>query len=168
MIGSIYFKSIKRDYLKHIPFGVVLLNFIFQRVFRVNSKLPHSVHYTSRINGAKNLIYKCNKVKTSLAVSGGCYFSCHSAKITIGANTIFSNNVSIVSANHDINNRDKFNAQEVNIGENCWIGVGAVILPGVTLGDNVVVGANSVVTNSFEKNVVIGGNPARVIKKVGL
>lgn len=51
----------------------------------------------------------------------------------------------------------------INIGNNCFIGVGAIILPGVTIGDNSIVAAGSVVTKSFPSNVVIGGNPAKVI-----
>ena len=49
-------------------------------------------------------------------------------------------------------------------GDNCWIGAHAVINPGVSLGDNVVVASGAVVTKSFGNNVVIGGNPAKIIK----
>lgn len=52
-----------------------------------------------------------------------------------------------------------------HVGENCWIGTGAVILGGVTLGDNVTVAAGAVVTKSFPGKCLIGGVPARVIKK---
>lgn len=52
----------------------------------------------------------------------------------------------------------------ITIGDNAWFGGGGTILPGVTLGDNVVVGAGAVVTKSFGDNVVLGGNPAKIIK----
>ena len=57
-------------------------------------------------------------------------------------------------------------AKPIKIGHNVWLGGGVIITSGVTLGNNVVVGAGSVVTKSFPDNVVIAGNPARVIKKI--
>lgn len=56
-------------------------------------------------------------------------------------------------------------SKSVNIGKNCFIGARAIIMPGVELGDSVVVGAGSVVTKSFGSNVMISGNPAQIIKK---
>lgn len=54
----------------------------------------------------------------------------------------------------------------VHIGRNCWIGAGAIILPGVTIGDNTVVGAGSVVTKDLPANVVAVGNPCRVLREI--
>lgn len=54
----------------------------------------------------------------------------------------------------------------VNLGDDLWVGGGAIICPGVTLGNNVIVAAGSVVTKSFGDNVVVGGNPARVIREL--
>ncbi|MDT4068951.1 type 8 capsular polysaccharide synthesis protein Cap8J, partial [Staphylococcus aureus] len=57
--------------------------------------------------------------------------------------------------------------EDVKIGNYSWIGMNSVILPGVELGEHTIVGAGSVVTKSFpEGNVVIGGNPAKIIKKI--
>ena len=59
-------------------------------------------------------------------------------------------------------------AKPIKIGDNCWIGGHAVINPGVILGNNVVVASGAVVTKSFGDNVVIGGNPAKVLKEISV
>ncbi|KPI34563.1 Nodulation protein L [Cyphellophora attinorum] len=90
--------------------------------------------------------------------------------VTIGARTLFGPNVSIFAATHETevqSRRDNVEyAREVTIGEDCWIGGHAVILPGVTIGDGVTVGASSVVTRDVPSWSVVMGSPARVVKKV--
>lgn len=92
------------------------------------------------------------------------------AKVTIGKNAFLGPNVSIYTACHplDTDKRNRFIewAEPVTIGDNVWIGGGVTILPGVTIGDNVVIGAGAVVTKDIPSNVVAGGNPAKVIKKI--
>lgn len=92
------------------------------------------------------------------------------AKVVIGANCFIGPNVSIYTACHplDADERNKILewAEPVVIGDNVWIGGSTTILPGVTIGNNVVIGAGSVVTKSFPGDVVIGGNPAKVIKRI--
>lgn len=92
------------------------------------------------------------------------------AKVTIGDNAFIGPNVSIYTACHPLEpkKRNLFIewAEPVTIGKNVWIGGDVTILPGVTIGDNVVIGAGSVVTKSFPPGVVIGGNPAKIIKEI--
>lgn len=92
------------------------------------------------------------------------------AKVTIGDNAFLGPNVSIYTACHplEVDKRNQFIewAEPVTIGNNVWIGGDVSILPGVSVGDNVVIGAGSVVTKSFPSNVVIAGNPARIIKEI--
>lgn len=91
-------------------------------------------------------------------------------KVTIGKNCLIAPQVGIYTACHPLEEEVRISGLEsgkpITIGDNCWIGGHAVINPGVTLGDNVVVGSGSVVTKSFPSNVVIAGNPAKVIKKL--
>ena len=97
--------------------------------------------------------------------NSGCYFQGFE-NITIGKNVWIAQNVGIITANHDLVNPDLHaEGKPVHIGDKCWIGMNAVILPGVVLGENTIVGAGSVVTKSFEQgHCVVVGNPARVIK----
>lgn len=91
--------------------------------------------------------------------------------IYVGDNTMFGPNVIVATAGHPIlpELREKayqYNAP-VHIGRNCWLGAGVIIVPGVTIGDNVVVGAGSVVTKDIPSNVVAVGNPCRVLREIG-
>lgn len=90
------------------------------------------------------------------------------AEVRIGDNCFIGPNVSIYTACHplDAENRNKLLewAEPVTIGDNVWIGGSATIVPGVKIGNNVVIGAGSTVTHDIPDNVVVAGNPARVIK----
>lgn len=91
--------------------------------------------------------------------------------IFVGDNTMIGPNVVIATAGHPIlpSLREKgyqYN-MPVRIGKNCWIGAGVIILPGVTIGDNTVVGAGSVVTKDLPPEVVAVGDPCKVLRPVG-
>ena len=92
------------------------------------------------------------------------------APVTIGDDCMLGPNVHIYTAAHPLDPIARKKgiefAKSISIGNNCWIGGNAVINPGVKLGHNVVVGAGSVVTKSFEDNIVIAGNPAKVIQSI--
>lgn len=90
--------------------------------------------------------------------------------VTIGDNCMLAPGVHIYTATHPLDPTERNSGTEfakpVAIGNNVWIGGGAIINPGVTLGDNVVVASGAVVTKSFPDNVVVGGNPAKIIKTI--
>ena len=90
--------------------------------------------------------------------------------VTIGTGCAVGYNVSINAITHskekptnDINGEIVHLEQDIIIGDGCWIGSNVYIRKGVVLGNNVIVGANSVVTHSFGHNVVIAGAPARIL-----
>ncbi|WP_306796757.1 acyltransferase [Rhodopirellula halodulae] len=120
------------------------------------------VHFTSRVTGNVKI---GKDVWKSFALSGGCYIQGING-VEIGDGTIFAPNVVIVSANHVIGATHQWTMQPpISIGKRCWIGANAVVLPGVCLGDNVVVGAGAVVTRSFPENSVVAGVPAKLVSR---
>ena len=93
------------------------------------------------------------------------------APVTIGDDCNFGPNVTIATAGHPVlpELREKgyqYNVP-VHIGRNCWLGAGVIVLPGVTIGDNTVIGAGRIVTKDIPANVVAVGNPCRVLREIG-
>lgn len=92
------------------------------------------------------------------------------AKVTIGKNVQIAPNVSIYTAGHPIHPDTRNTGYEygipITIGENVWIGGNVVILPGVKIGDNVVIGAGSVVTKDIPDNVIAMGNPCKIVREI--
>lgn len=107
-----------------------------------------------------------------LAFGTKCYLGdginiCAAKKIVIGANTQLAPNVSIYDTNfHPVQQGEKAMEVEVVLGKNVWIGENSIILPGTSVGDHSIIGANSVVTRNIPGRVVAAGNPARVIKNI--
>ncbi len=91
--------------------------------------------------------------------------------ISIGANCLISQFVSLIASNHQFNESELISKQPwstlnnfIKIGNNVWIGANVVILPGVVIGDGVIIGAGSIVTKSIQSNVIVTGNPAKVLR----
>lgn len=90
--------------------------------------------------------------------------------IYVGDYTMIGPNVTIATASHPISPKLREEMYQYNlpvtIGRCCWIGAGAIILPGVTIGNNTVIGAGSVVTKDIPENVVAVGNPCKVLRQI--
>lgn len=143
----------------------ILENVFMQKIVGYQRHIPFPVSYRSRYLNWENIVFHPD----SMAVfqNNGNYFQAAAdARIYIGKGTYIASNVGIITANHDLNDLTKAApGKDVRLGENCWIGMNSMILPGVILGDHTIVGAGSVVTKSFpEGNCVIAGNPARMIR----
>ncbi|WP_046529877.1 MULTISPECIES: sugar O-acetyltransferase [Cellulomonas] len=121
-------------------------------------KPPLAVDYGENVHvGARTFV---NSNLTALDV----------ARITIGEDCQIGPNVQLLTPTHPVDpqpRRDKLEAAlPIVLGDNVWLGGGVIVCPGVTIGDNTVVGAGSVVVRDLPANVVAVGNPARVVREI--
>jgi acetyltransferase-like isoleucine patch superfamily enzyme len=138
----------------------------YQKILGFNRRIPWVTCTSITISSIKNIIFHPNSINNFQ--SPGCYFQNFKGKIYIGDNVYIAPNVGLITTNHNLNNLSTYDkAKNIVIGKNCWIGMNSVLLPGVKLGENTIVGAGSIVTKSFRQGkVVIAGNPARVINNL--
>ena len=162
-----FFLLIGKPDTARIPPNYFFTNWIFQRIFGVNGSVRFQVHFTSHVQGDEFMSLSA-AARYSMAVSGNANIVAFAdTKLEMGEGTIFARNVCIRTGNHDLLDRRKYHKADVIIGRNCWLAHGVAVMPGVTLGNNVTVGANAVVTKSFPDNVVIAGVPAKIIRHLG-
>lgn len=150
-----------------------------QDVFRFNNTLPYTSEYEERMKKIFPEMGEGSRVMApvtgvrfhevsigkNVIVMNNCLMMA-AGGITIGDETQIAANVQLISNNHDLEDRNVITCKPINIGKRVWVGAGATILPGVTIGDNSVVGAGSVVTKDVPKDTIVAGNPAKVIKKI--
>jgi len=144
------------------------------------------LYYKIRLALVKRIIHRCGK---NVVVKNKCYFGDGSrlsvgdysqlgqnariaGKVSIGSYVMMGPDVVMMAVTHDISDTSKpmidpshpSLEKPITIGNNVWIGTRVIILPGVTIGDNTVIGSGAVVTKSFSGNSIIGGVPAKFIK----
>ena len=162
-IGFLFF-WLKYFYPKAVgvPLSFQLYFFFPQKLLRINGRVPWPVHPSSRILFFKNIQVgnRCTPGMNSC-----CYIQARNG-IILGNNVRIGPGVGIVSAGHSMDDYDVHEDQPpIVIGSNVWIGMNAVILPGISIGDNVVIGAGSVVTADIPSDSIAAGNPCKVIKE---
>lgn len=158
---------------------LALANEQAQLVFRFNHTMPGTGEYQQLMHAIFPEMGEGSRVSAPLSgvrfhnvsigrnviVMPGCLMM-SAGGITIEDGAMIAANVQLISNNHDLYERQVITCCPVRIGKNAWIGAGATILPGVTIGDNAVVGVASVVTRDVAPDTIVAGNPARVIKHI--
>jgi maltose O-acetyltransferase len=135
----------------------------FEKLFH-----KYDIHPTSRISRGVKIIYK-DKKRRKLKIGKNCFIGVNclldvTKGIIIGDNVQLAPNVLVLT--HDSSKgRKKPFEKEVIIEDNAFIGAGSILLPGVKIGKKAVVGAGSVVTKNVKPNMIVVGNPAKLIKK---
>ena len=170
-IGCIFYK---KKYLRGKEFKkyqysngwrYVMENFFVQKILGYQRHIPFPCSYRMQVMNWENIHFDVDDI-TNFQKCGSYFQAASDAHIYIGKGTHIAANVGIITANHDLNDLTKAApGKDVRIGDNSWIGMNSVILPGVELGEHTIVGAGSVVTKSFpDGHCVIAGNPAKVIR----
>ena len=110
---------------------------------------------------------KHTRIGKNVFVNHGCSFL-DLGGITIEDDVLIGPQVKLVTENHPIEptNRKSLDLKAIHIQKNAWIGAGAIILPGVTVGENAIVAAGAVVTHDVPSNTIVGGVPAKHIKNI--
>ncbi|MBE2999521.1 sugar O-acetyltransferase [Nocardiopsis sp. HNM0947] len=119
---------------------------------------PLAVDYGYRITLGAHTFVNCGAVMLDVA------------PITVGEYVQMGPNVQLLTPTHPLDATERKegweSAEPITIGDNVWLGGGVIVCPGVSIGENTVVGAGSVVTKDLPANVVAVGNPARVVKEL--
>lgn len=166
MYSNAYFpKGCWFETWKSVGYEWVLSDFWGRFLLRKNRGIPWPVSPYCNVS-TKHILFDKDDLNNFQSL--GTYYQAWDANIVIGKGTYIAQGVGIITSNHDIydlNKRGKI--ADVVIGEQCWIGMNSVLLPGVKLGNHTVVGAGAVVTKSFEEGFcIVAGNPAKVIKRM--
>lgn len=171
LVGPIFFD---RKYLrgKHFDRGEVSgwrwvwRSLFLQKLFGFNRAIRFPVSPFIRVSNSRNIEFHPDDLNNFQ--HHGCYYQNFDAKITIGHGTYIAPNVGLITANHDPLDPEKhLPGAPIEIGKQCWIGMNAVVLPGVTLGDRTVVAAGAVVTKSFPEGwCIVAGVPAKLLRSL--
>ena len=141
------------------PEGIRIL---LRKIFNSEIDKTTTIFPPFQINYGKN-----TKIGKNVFINFDCTFL-DLGGITIDDNVMIGPKVNLLSEGHPVspNDRQTLTAGKIHINKNAWIGAGATILPGITIGENSVVAAGAVVTKDVQPNTIVGGIPAKFIKNI--
>lgn len=154
--------------MAHIGSGLLAFNIAVSLIVR--RKKHKYLHFTSKIVDPGNLVIEGNgavEFRKSLASSPSLYLQCHNT-IFVHCSVLLGPAVKLIGANHlveDDRNDHELSAP-IKIKAGVWIGAGGIVLPGITIGKNAIVGAGSIVVKHVDSGSLVAGNPARLIRKL--
>ncbi|MCK1195883.1 acyltransferase [Streptococcus uberis] len=169
-------KYVKLKYISYISFGN---NNTINDFVEIQGLSKNGINLGDNVNLGKGSIIRGTGSITNIGVGFSCgnnfacgdfsFFGC-SGGITIGDDCIMGQSIRMHSQNHNFDSLDSLirnqgtTSKGIKIGNNCWIGSGVVILDGVTIGNGVVIGSNTLINKSIPDNVVVVGNPMRIVR----
>lgn len=145
-------------FVLHIP-SVLIRTLLYRYIFKFNISKKAAIHINVKFFGKKVTVGDWSVINSEVLIDGrgGCI---------IGNNVSVSRRVTILTMGHDYNDKDFIlKGGQVIVKDDVWIGYGALILPGVTIGRGAVIGAGSVVVKDVSDYMVVAGNPAKNVKK---
>ena len=172
-------EEIRIDCEHPTPEEAELSKYHAQTLFKLNHTMPYTKEYDELvkklfpdmgegsvvITPLKGVRFNNVKIGRKVVINSDCLMMA-AGGIDIGDETMIAANTQIIANNHDLDNRWIITCKPVKIGKRVWVGAGATLLPGVTIGDNAVIGAGSVVTKDVAPNTIVAGNPAKVIRVI--
>ena len=151
-----------------------------QALFKLNHTMPYTDEYNALLRelfgdnlgeggwimpGLTGVCFDRVKLGKGVMIMNNCLMMARGG-ITIDDGAMIAANAQLISNNHDLHDRQILICKPVHICKIVWVGAGATILPGVTVGENAVVAAGAVVTKDVAPNTIVGVNPAKFIKNV--
>ena len=139
-----------------------------QEALQITAEINGTYHTPEELHGLLEQLWGREVPKSvGMFINMDCKFQ-DQGGITIDEGALIGHNVVLATLNHDLNpaNRASMTYAPIYIGKNVWIGANATVLAGITIGDGAIVAAGAVVTKDVEPNTIVGGVPAKVIKKI--
>lgn len=177
MFNTVDTRNLESEEVKSFNFEK---NRCFRLCYKINKTNPFCKRYTKLVNKLFEYdIMNDNEIRQPLHIANaknmvvgkGVFinynFSCIARQnVTIEDNVYIGPNVSLFTSNHDFIDHKIIHSSPIHICKNVWIAANVIVLPGVTIGENAVIGAGSVVTKDVKPFTVVAGNPAKYIKEV--